>query len=558
MVYEMKKKISIPTAVVRVQNPEEAIRWFCEHFGFETLVAGKRPGVVLGNIKILFERSKVPETIDQSNGYFCGAEHIALNTGDIRKAMEHCRKEGLSLIADGSEPFFNPQVFGDGEWYVNVENPMGIKLEISSKVHEESQEQLFTGLDHIGVPCGDFEKEIGCLEQLGFKKIFEPVENDSEYDGKIRCVMMEREGMVLEVYQFLDQIPDLKKEGNIVSLIWNGGWEQTPSGVVLEPEDDKGIMALGECLIDVLCKEKNGRMSMEGNPGGAPANVLAMAAKLGISVSMISRVGQDELGNFMKRHLRKAQIGCGFVGEDKDSPTTLAMVTLDEKGDRSFAFYRNETADVRLDIPHLPLEPIRQSAIFHFGSVSMTTEPAAEATITAAKEAKKAGVIVSYDPNLRPLLWKNQETAKKKILEGMEWADLVKVSEEELTFLTGEQDMEKGAEILYQKYNPRCLVVTLGEKGCICRNAKGFFGAKAYQTGCIDTTGAGDAFWGAFLGRILNAGKCMENMEAEEIQDILKYSCAAGSLATAKKGAIPAVPSDGEIRDCMNRGKLIE
>ena len=161
--YEMKKKISIPTAVVRVQNPEEAIRWFCEHFGFETLVAGKRPGVVLGNINILFECSKVPETIDQSNGYFCGAEHIALNTGDIRKAMEYCRKEGLSLIADGSEPFFNPQVFGDGEWYVNVENPMGIKLEISSKVHEESQEQLFTGLDHIGVPCGDFEKEIGCL-----------------------------------------------------------------------------------------------------------------------------------------------------------------------------------------------------------------------------------------------------------------------------------------------------------------------------------------------------------------------------------------------------------
>lgn len=312
------------------------------------------------------------------------------------------------------------------------------------------------------------------------------------------------------------------------------------------------VTAVGECLIDFvgLKPDQSGKLLLEGNPGGAPANVLACASRFGLETAFISKLGKDAFGQFLFTELEKAGIDTGAV-IISDEPTTIAVVTLDETGNRSFGFYRNQTADVMLASSDIDYSIIDESKILHFGSVSMTAEPSRSATLAAAKYAKEKGLLVSYDPNLRELLWKDKEDAHTVILQGMGFADVVKVSEEELVFLTGENDLCAGMEKLYQTYELKFLAVTLGPKGCICRCKAGSFQSPAFDVKCIDTTGAGDAFWGGALYTIVNRGKDLDDFTPDEIKYLLDFANASGSLTTMRKGAIPALPTLEQIKECI-------
>ena len=315
-----------------------------------------------------------------------------------------------------------------------------------------------------------------------------------------------------------------------------------------KPEID--IAALGECLIDFISKQDDGTLVLEGHPGGAPANVLAMTAKLGCSTQMIAKVGSDAFGRFLIEQLKHSNIGTAGILQAEKEPTTLAIVSLDASGNRSFGFYRNQTADVKLHFSDIDKNILRDCRIFHFGSVSMTAEPARNVTLQAASAAKQSGALISFDPNLRIPLWGDLSLAKEIILQGMRLADFVKLSGEELEFLTS-ADLNTGLELLFDEYKMKILAVTLGPGGCVCRMPQGFFTSKAYDVPCVDTTGAGDAFWGAALAGILKSPSPAETWLSEQIMKMLDFANAAGSLATTKKGAIPAMPDEGQIINCM-------
>lgn len=311
------------------------------------------------------------------------------------------------------------------------------------------------------------------------------------------------------------------------------------------------VIAIGECLIDFVCTQADGKLYMEGNPGGAPMNVLAMAAKLGASTAMVSKVGRDHFGAFLYDHIKAANVDARYVLQSKSHATTLAIVQLDATGNRSFTFYRDRTADVMLQADELPLKEISNARILHFGSVSLTCEPSRTATLKAVTAAKQAGVCISYDPNLRPPLWDSLKSARSEILAGLELADLVKVSDDELVFLTDNQNLESAAEQLFHAYPMQLLAVTLGPKGCFCLTKTGTFSSYTFNTPCVDTTGAGDAFWGAALTWLLKNNWKPENLNTEQMTQLLDFANAAGSLTTTKKGAITAMPGKAEIEACI-------
>ncbi len=313
------------------------------------------------------------------------------------------------------------------------------------------------------------------------------------------------------------------------------------------------IVAVGEILVDFVSRENgDGRkLLLEGNPGGAPANVLAAAAKLGRRTALIGKVGADGFGPFLTREIQAAGVDTRGVVTDRKHPTTLAMVTLDATGNRSFGFYRSRTADVMLCPEDLDLELIRAGRIFHFGAVTLAAEPARSATFAAARYAKSKGVAVSYDPNLRPPLWEDMEEARQVIAEGMALADIAKVSDEELFFLEGEGELEAQARALAARCGLKLLIVTMGPRGCLCVRGGETWDARTFDTPCVDTTGAGDAFWGATLSQLLELEKGPEELTAEEIASLMDFSNAAGSLATTKRGAIPAMPDRAAILDCI-------
>lgn len=318
------------------------------------------------------------------------------------------------------------------------------------------------------------------------------------------------------------------------------------------------ITALGECLIDFVSMpgKNDGKIHMEGNPGGAPANALAAAAKLGRKTAFIGKVGQDSFGNLLRETIEKAGIDARNLIAGNE-PTTLAMVTLDETGNRSFGFYRNQTADVMLRLDEVNLEQVKKSTVFHFGTVSMTANPAAETTLEVAKAAKQAGVLISFDPNYRQLLWENPALAIQAMQQGMELADYVKVSDEEAEMITGEKNPEKAAIQLQNTYNLSVVAVTLGEKGCVGATKNRCLAIPTYKLPCVDTTGAGDAFWGAALHRLL-AVQNVSEMSENELAELLRYANAAGTLATTQYGAIPALATEEEIYQCMQTAPLLQ
>lgn len=313
------------------------------------------------------------------------------------------------------------------------------------------------------------------------------------------------------------------------------------------------VLALGEVLIDFTPAGENGQgiTLFARNPGGAPANVLAMNAKLGGKTAFIGKVGQDDFGLFLRQTLVENNIDVSGLVADEKVPTTLAFVQLDSRGDRSFTFYRNPGADVMLRGQEVRRELIDECVIFHFGSVSMTNDPSRTATLEAVEYARQAGKLVSFDPNYRPLLWEDEAQARAQMAKGISMADLLKVSDEEMTLLTGETDVSRGSKLLLAQ-GPALVLVSLGADGSFYRNDICSGRLPTYNVKTVDTTGAGDAFMGAihYMLRGKTAGQ-LRVMSQNELETVLSFANAAGSLTTTRGGAIPAMPTMSEIEACM-------
>lgn len=318
------------------------------------------------------------------------------------------------------------------------------------------------------------------------------------------------------------------------------------------------VVALGESLIDFTPSGRNelGLPLFSQNPGGAPANVLAMNARLGGQTAFIGKVGQDDFGLFLQRNMEQAGIDCCGLRKDIHVPTTLAFVHLDGNGDRSFTFYRDPGADLMLHQEEVPEALLTCCRIFHFGSVSLTGEPCRSTTIWAAQQARDAGALISYDPNYRSFLWENEEAAKKVMLDALPLADLLKVSEEEMVLLTRETELAQGTARLLTM-GPAAVFVTRGEKGVYFQTPAGSGCVAAYEVQAVDTTGAGDAFLGALLAQIKGRGReALTAMTLSEWELAARIANAAGGLTTTLKGAIPAMPSAEKLREYVRVGSL--
>lgn len=319
------------------------------------------------------------------------------------------------------------------------------------------------------------------------------------------------------------------------------------------------IVALGESLIDFIPAGKNelGMPLFSCNPGGAPANVLAMFSKLGGKSAFIGKVGKDAFGQFLINNMVSAQIDTAGVQCDPAVPTTLAFVQLDEHGDRSFSFYRDPGADVMLRADEVPEELLTGCGIFHFGGVSLTAEPCRSATLTAAKRAKDAGAVISYDPNYRPLLWNDEARATAEMKAAVPLADMIKVSEEEMTLLTGETDLTAGARAL-AAMGPKVVLVTLGPRGAFYYTEQSSAALRTYDVKTVDTTGAGDTFLGTLLWCLRDkTPDQLSSISGAEWETMIRFANAAGSMTTTAKGAIPAMPDRAAIDECMKTVPLL-
>ncbi|HHW49167.1 MAG TPA: carbohydrate kinase [Clostridiaceae bacterium] len=305
------------------------------------------------------------------------------------------------------------------------------------------------------------------------------------------------------------------------------------------------IVAIGECLIDFVPSpyQEQGKLNFSGCPGGAPANVLACASKFGLNTAFIGKVGNDVFGKLLHSTLSGCNINTSSLVISDKYPTTLAFVSLDKNGDREFSFYRNQTADCMITPDEIDSSLLSETKVFHFGSVSMTTEPARGTTLYAVRKAKDYGALISYDPNLRELLWDSLSEAREVISGAMKYCDVVKVSEEELCFLTGIGDVDNALlELFNQNSSMKVLVVTMGSKGCKATYGQDILTSAGFDVKTIDTVGAGDTFWGAFLYQILSGNFDPYNPDDKSLSEALTFSNAAGALSTTKNGAIPAMP----------------
>ena len=318
-------------------------------------------------------------------------------------------------------------------------------------------------------------------------------------------------------------------------------------------------ICLGEILMDMLPDKKGVTWSEISSfspvPGGAPANVCVGLAKLGVRAGFVGKVGEDPFGKLLVDVLQQNGVDVSQVKFDAGVRTTLGFVSIGRQGENDFFFYRNPGADTMLHPEELDKDFIAKSKVFHFGSISMTTEPCYSATLQAIQFARKHRVFISFDPNLRPHLWKDLEEAKGKIMEGLKSADLVKVNDVELEFITGTVDLVKGTNWLLQR-GPQVVVVTRGEKGSFFHNKKGFGSLSAYKVGIVDTVGCGDAFTAAIIHQFLlldKEGRDISYVSRPEMEEILRFANAAGALTATKKGVIPSLPTKKQIEEFLGK-----
>ena len=310
------------------------------------------------------------------------------------------------------------------------------------------------------------------------------------------------------------------------------------------------IVAMGELLIDFTCvsTDADGYPTMVAHPGGAPANFLAALCKFGAKGAFLGKVGTDAFGEMLANTLRQTGIETKGLLTADDVFTTLAFVTLDETGNRKFSFSRKPGADTSVHFEELDLSLIDEAKIFHFGSLSLTDEPARSATQKAVAYAKYKEKLVTYDPNLRKPLWKDIGVAKEQLIWGLTQADVVKISDEEVEFLFGLNAQEGAAHILYTYPNVKLVFVTCGAEGCFFRNALAQ-GHVPSLTGVqvVDTTGAGDIFGGSAVYQLLQIGKAPETLTEQELRKVVSFACTSAGLSTTKPGGISSVPSYEEV-----------
>ena len=313
------------------------------------------------------------------------------------------------------------------------------------------------------------------------------------------------------------------------------------------------VAALGELLIDFTCvsTDTEGYPTMAAHPGGAPANFLAALSKFGAKTALLGKVGDDAFGKMLTATLEAAGIETRGLIASKDVFTTLAFVTLDETGNREFSFSRKPGADTCLCFEELDLSLIDEAKVFHFGTLSLTDEPARSATYKAVEYAKSKGKLITYDPNLRKPLWKNLEEAKQQMLWGLRQADVVKISDEEVEFLF-DLDVKDGAKHILENFGVKLVFVTCGAEGCFFQNANAS-GKVPSLTGIhvTDTTGAGDIFGGSAVWKLLSIGKAPEALNEEELNELVRFACTSAGLSTTKPGGISSVPEYESVLKAM-------
>lgn len=316
------------------------------------------------------------------------------------------------------------------------------------------------------------------------------------------------------------------------------------------------VTALGEILVDFTPNgvSEQGSPVFQANPGGAPCNVLAMLAKLGRRTAFIGKVGTDLFGRMMRMRIREAGIDDAGLAESSEANTTLAFVSIDATGDRDFSFYRNPGADMALRWEEIPLDLLRRTRIFHFGTISMTHEGIRRVTRDALACAREAGAIISFDPNIRPPLWDSLQTAREQMRYGCSQCDILKIEIEELRLLTGKTELDDAVSTLRRECpNIELALVTAGAEGSFA-----FKGSlRAWQptflrVNTIDTTGAGDSFLGACLSLLLD--KPVVSLTEEDLNEMLLVANAAASLVTTRKGALGSMPTPDEIVSLMREG----
>lgn len=313
------------------------------------------------------------------------------------------------------------------------------------------------------------------------------------------------------------------------------------------------VVALGELLIDFTENGVSGQGNplLEANPGGAPCNLLAMLNRMGKKTAFIGKVGQDSFGEMLKKTVEESGTDVTNLLMDKEIPTTLAFVHTLPDGDREFSFYRKPGADMMLKKEEVSADIIKAGKIFHFGTLSSTHKEVREATRYAIDVAKENGLLISFDPNLREPLWDSLEHAREEIEYGLSKCDVLKISDNEVEFLCGTTDYEKGMRMLLEKYQIKLAFLTMGKEGSrayyqdFCVQEAPFL-----QEGTIETTGAGDTFGGCALGCLLEIG--MENLNRENLKELLRFANAGASIITTRKGALKVMPTREEVMELVN------
>jgi fructokinase len=314
------------------------------------------------------------------------------------------------------------------------------------------------------------------------------------------------------------------------------------------------VVALGELLIDFTENGISGQGNplLEANPGGAPCNVLAMLCKLGKNTGFIGKVGKDMFGDQLEAAIREVGIDSSGLLRDDAVHTTLAFVKTAPDGDREFSFYRNPGADMMLNEADVEQcrDMLTNTGIFHYGTLSMTSPECLKATEKAIAIAKEAGAILSFDPNLRPPLWESLDVAKERVLYGLSQCQILKISDNEIQWLTGETDYDKGVAWIRQWFHIPLILVSLGKEGSLAYSGEEKVFVPAFvQPNTIETTGAGDTFCACVLYHVLEYG--MKDYTKEELTAMLRFANGAASIVTTKKGALRVMPDKNEVEQLL-------
>ena len=303
------------------------------------------------------------------------------------------------------------------------------------------------------------------------------------------------------------------------------------------------FLTFGELLIDFTPSgELGGQKLFMQNAGGAVANVAVAMARFGVSSGFTGMVGNDAFGHYLKDVLNDKGVDTSGLMVSDVYNTTLAFVHLFSNGDRDFSFYRKPGADIMYSSDMVDEDAIRKARVFHFGSLSLTDEPARSATMRMLQIAKDAGVVVSYDPNYRAPLWSDEKTAKEMMLEGMTYADILKISDNEIDFLFGEMPYEQAAQMLLSR-GIKLVFITMGSEGAIYAHRAGVGRAAPFAAQAVDATGAGDCFTGGVLSQFMQSGKSLAELTLNDIAGFARFANAAASICVEGKGGIPSIPS---------------